>query len=50
MANFQVGVDILLLNNELMAEPVWNEDDIRSRSRTMATMVCEVWPGPDSDR
>jgi len=40
---------VLLLNNELMAEPFWNEDDIRSRSRRMAALVCEVWPGPDSD-
>ena len=40
---------VLLLNNELMAESVWNEDDVRSRSQRMASLVCEVWPGPDSD-
>ena len=38
---------VLLLNNELMAEADWNEDDIRSRSRLMAALVCKVWPGPN---
>ena len=39
---------VLLLNNELMSESAWNEETIQSRSRRMADLVCEVWPGPDS--
>ena len=39
---------VLLLNNELMSESNWNEATIQSRSRRMADLVCEVWPGPDS--
>lgn len=41
---------VLLLNNELMSEAEWNEDTIRSRSRRMADIVCEVWPGPERVR
>ena len=39
---------VLLLNNELMSESAWNEESIRSRSRRLADLVCEVWPGPNS--
>ena len=39
---------VLLLNNELMSESAWNEETIQSRSRRMADLVCEVWPGPES--
>ena len=38
---------VLLLNSELMSESEWNEDTIRFRSRRMADIVCEVWPGPE---
>ena len=39
---------VLLLNNELMSESNWIEETIQSRSRRMAALVCEVWPGPES--
>ena len=39
---------VLLLNNELMSESNWNEEAIQSRSRRMADLVCEVWPGPET--
>ena len=39
---------VLLLNNELMGEPNWDENAIRRRSRRLAKLVAEVWPGPDS--
>ena len=42
------GHSVLLLNNELMSESAWDEEAIRSRSRRMAVLVCEVWPGPDT--
>ena len=40
---------VLLLNNELMSWSFWNEETIRSRSRRMAELVSESWPGPDSE-
>ena len=39
---------VLLLNNELLSLPSWSEETIRSRSRRMADLVSERWPGPDS--
>ncbi len=39
---------VLLLNNELMGEPIWDETAIRHRSRRLAKIVAEVWPGPES--
>ena len=39
---------VLSLNNELISEPRWDEDSIRSRSRQMAKLVAKCWPGPDS--
>ena len=39
---------VLLLNNELMSQSSWSEETIRSRSRRMAELVSERWPGPDS--
>ena len=39
---------ILLLNNALVSQPSWNEEVIRSRSRQLAELVLERWPGPDS--
>ena len=39
---------VLLLNNELMGEPNWDENAIWRRSRRLAKLVAEVWPGPDS--
>ncbi len=39
---------VLLLNNELLSQSSWNEETIRSRSRRMAELVSERWPGPDS--
>ena len=40
---------VLLLNNELLTQPSWNEETIRSRSRRMAKLVSERWPGPASE-
>ena len=40
---------VLLLNNELLSRPSWNEETIRSRSRRMAELVSERWPGPASE-
>ena len=39
---------VLLLNSELIAQPVWDEEAIRSRSRRLAKLITEVWPGPDA--
>ncbi len=39
---------VLLLNNDLMPQPSWDEETIRSRSQRMADLVSERWPGPDS--
>ena len=42
---------VLLLNNRLLTESEgkdWDEDFIQARSRRMAKLVTEVWPGPDS--
>ena len=39
---------VLNLNGQLMNEPNWNEDSIRDRSRRLAKMVAQCWPGPDS--
>ena len=40
---------VLLLNSELLSEPVWNEDTIMARSRRMAGLVAAIWPGPASE-
>ena len=40
---------VLLLNNELLSKPSWDEQTIRCRSRRMAHIVSERWPGPASD-
>ena len=38
----------LSLNSKLRSEPCWDEETIRSRSRRMAELVIECWPGPTS--
>ena len=40
----------LSLNSELTTEFHWDEGSIRARSRYMAKLVSECWPGPDSDQ
>ena len=40
---------VMLLNNELLSQPSWNEETIRCRSRRMANLVSERWPGPTSE-
>ena len=40
---------VLLLNNELLTQPSWDEETIRSRSRRMTKLVSERWPGPASE-
>ncbi len=39
---------VMLLNNELLSQAAWDEEAIGNRSRRMATLVAERWPGPDS--
>ena len=42
---------VLFLNRFLLAESqdlAWDEQMIRARSKRMAALVCQVWPGPDS--
>ena len=39
---------VLLLNRELVKMPCWNEESIRARSRRLASLLSECWPGPDS--
>ena len=41
---------VLLLNNELLTRPTWDEETIRSRSRRMAELISERWPGPVSQK
>ena len=41
---------VLLLNNELLTQPSWDEETIRSRSRRMAKLVSERWPSPASEQ
>ena len=43
------GHSVLLLNGDLSTQPSWDEEEIRSRSRRMAELVSERWPGPDSE-
>ena len=40
---------VLLLNNELLTRPTWDEETIRSRSRRVAELVSARWPGPTSE-
>ena len=39
---------VLTLNSELRNQPNWSEDTIRDRSRRMAELISECWPGPNS--
>ena len=42
---------VLMLNRVLLAESkdvVWDEEVILDRSRRVAALVADVWPGPDS--
>ena len=42
---------VLFLNHFLLAESrgvAWDEQMILARSKRMAALVCDVWPGPDS--
>ena len=41
---------VLLLNNELLSKHSWDEETIRCRSRRMAEIVSERWPGPKSQK
>ena len=40
---------VLLLNNELLTRPTWDEEPILSRSRRVAELVSARWPGPTSE-
>ena len=37
---------VLNLNSELRNEGHWDEDTIRARSRRMARLIADCWPGP----
>ena len=39
---------VMNMNGELMNESLWDETSIRSRSRSMARLISEHWPGPKS--
>lgn len=41
---------VLLVNNELLSQPSWNEDAIQARGRRMAELISKRWPGPDSQK
>ena len=42
------GHSTLMLNKKLISHSCWDEDSIRDRSKEMAKLVSECWPGPDS--
>lgn len=42
------GHSTLMLNKELILHSCWDEDSIRDRSKEMAKLISECWPGPDS--
>ena len=39
---------VMNMNSELLNESLWDEISIRSRSRSMAKLIAEHWPGPGS--
>ncbi len=43
------GHSVLLLNNELLSQSSWSEESIRFRSRRIAKLASQRWPGPDSE-
>lgn len=40
---------VMTLNSELRNECSWNEETIRTRSRRMAELIADCWPGPSSN-
>ena len=40
---------VMLMNYELLSKPTWDEETILCRSRRMAELVSERWPGPNSN-
>ena len=40
---------VMNLNSELNEKQYWEEESIRDRSKQMAKLVAEHWPGPDSN-
>ena len=41
---------VLLLNKDLSFHPTWDENAILMRSKQIAKMVLDIWPGPDSKK
>ena len=41
---------VMTLNSELRNECSWNEETIRTRSRRMAELIADCWPGPSLKR
>ena len=39
---------VMTLNSELRNECIWNEETIQIRSRRMAALIADCWPGPSS--
>ena len=39
---------VMTLNSELRHEHIWSEETIRFRSRRMADLIADCWPGPTS--
>ena len=39
---------VMMLNSELRKECTWNEETIQTRSRRMAKLIADCWPGPTS--
>jgi len=39
---------VMTLNSELRNECIWNEETIQIRSRRMAALIADCWPGPTS--
>ena len=38
---------VMSLNSELNDESHWSEDSILARSRRMAKLIAQCWPGPN---
>ncbi|MCL4286068.1 MAG: DUF262 domain-containing protein [Thermoleophilia bacterium] len=39
---------VLLLNSELAAREIWNEESIADRGRALTAEICARWPGPEA--
>ena len=44
-----MAYSVMTLNSELRTEVQWDEEAILTRSKRMAKLLCECWPGPQSE-